>query len=52
MVAQVRVDHGEVVLWCSGFYTAEDGLIIDGVEFWTTEGSESPPEWRKEFTTV
>jgi ketosteroid isomerase-like protein len=45
--AQVRVDHGETVFWCAGFYNVAGGVIASGVEHWVTEGSEAAPEWRK-----
>jgi ketosteroid isomerase-like protein len=47
VAAQVRVDKGEDVFWCAGFYTVRDGMIIDGTEHWVTEGSAEAPEWRR-----
>jgi SnoaL-like domain len=49
--AQVRVDHGDNVYWCAGFYTVSDGVIVDGMEHWVSERSEEPPAWRSEFST-
>lgn len=51
VAAQVRVDLGEDVFWCAGFYTVDGGVIRSGVEHWVTAGSEQPPEWRKPFVS-
>ncbi|MEM9561009.1 MAG: nuclear transport factor 2 family protein [Actinomycetota bacterium] len=51
VAAQVRVDHGDTVFWCAGFYRVLDGLIVSGIEHWVTEGSAEPPEWRERFTS-
>ncbi|MEM9650484.1 MAG: nuclear transport factor 2 family protein [Actinomycetota bacterium] len=51
VAAQVRVIHRDVTFWCAGFYDVQDGTIRSGVEHWVTEGSESPPVWRRPFTT-
>jgi SnoaL-like domain len=48
---QVVVRHGAEVFWCAGFYTVREGRIVHGVEHWVTEGSETPPEWRRRFTS-
>ncbi|MGB8861246.1 MAG: nuclear transport factor 2 family protein [Ilumatobacteraceae bacterium] len=50
VAAQVRVPNGGQVDWLSGFYTVEDGVIVDGREHWVTEGAESAPAWRVPFT--
>jgi hypothetical protein len=50
VAAQVRVTQGDDVFWCAGFYRVGDGQIDAGVEHWVSEGSESPPEWRRRFT--
>ena len=52
VAAQVRVDQGDDVFWCAGFYTVVDGVITDGTEHWVTARSEAPPEWRLRFTTA
>ena len=49
--AQVVVRQGAEIFWCAGFYTVRDGQITHGVEHWVTEGSETPPEWRRRFTS-
>lgn len=41
VAAQVRVEHGEDVFWCAGFYSVRDGVIVHGVEHWVTEQSEA-----------
>lgn len=51
VAAQVRVDHGENVFWCAGFYTVTEGVIAAGTEHWVTADSQTPPEWRRPFTT-
>ncbi len=48
--AQVRVDHGDDVFWCAGFYTVADGRIASGTEHWVTAGSSQPPGWRAPFS--
>jgi hypothetical protein len=47
--AQVRVTHGGEVHWCAGFYTVEGSRIVDGVEYWVTEGADDPSAWRSRF---
>lgn len=51
VAAQVRVEHGDVVFWCAGFYRVTGGVIASGVEHWVTEGSEQPPAWRSRFAS-
>jgi SnoaL-like domain len=51
VAAQVVVRQGTDVFWCAGFYTVDDGKIVRGVEHWVTERSETPPEWRRSFTS-
>lgn len=51
VAAQVRVTLGDDVFWCAGFYTVESGTITDGVEHWVTERSETPPSWRRAFSS-
>ena len=51
VASQVRVERGDNVFWCAGFYTVTDGVIVDGTEHWLSERSEPPPTWRHEFAT-
>ena len=51
VAAQVRVDQGDDVFWCAGFYTVVDHKIIEGTEHWVREGSDTPPEWRRRYST-
>lgn len=51
VAAQIRVTHGDDVFWCAGFYTIRSGTITDGVEHWVTEHADTPPIWRRPFTT-
>ncbi len=50
VAAQVRVALPPDVFWCAGFYSVDDGQIVNGVEHWVTEGSAAPPDWRQPFT--
>lgn len=48
--ARVRVTLHEVeVSLCAGFYAVHGDRITAGVELWTTERGESPPEWRRPY---
>jgi predicted SnoaL-like aldol condensation-catalyzing enzyme len=51
VAAQVRVEHGEDVFWCAGFYRVANGVIESGVEHWVTERSRQPPVWRQPFAS-
>jgi predicted kinase len=50
VAVQVTVDQDDTRFWCAGFYTVADGLIVEGVEHWVTEGATTPPPWRLAFT--
>jgi hypothetical protein len=52
VAAQVRVDHGQDVFWCAGFYTVAEGVIVDGTEHWVRERSQDPPRWRRPYATT
>ena len=48
--ARVRVTLDEVeVSLCAGFYTTDGEHITGGVELWSTERGETPPEWRRPY---
>jgi SnoaL-like domain len=47
--ARVRVTLGDEVSWLAGFYGTDGGRITGGVELWSTELGEAPPEWRRPF---
>ena len=51
VAAQVKVDLGDDLFWCAGFYTVQDGLITNGVEHWVTARSQQPPPWRDRFSS-
>lgn len=51
VAAQVRVIQEPDVFWCLGFYTVEAGVIVNGVEHWLTQGSLTPPEWRRRYAS-
>ncbi len=46
VAAQVRVDHGDDVVWSAGCSTMTDGVVVDGAEHRVTERSERPPDRR------
>jgi hypothetical protein len=45
----VRLTHGGQIFACVAFYKLLDGQIAHGVEYWVTEGSETPPAWRAKW---
>lgn len=51
VAARVAVDQDGERFWCHGFYTVAGNRITDGVDLWATEGSETPPEWRRAFVS-
>jgi ketosteroid isomerase-like protein len=48
-VSRIRVDQSGTRFHAASFFTVRDGLIEDAVEYWVTEGSEEPPDWRARF---
>ena len=46
---RIRVDQDGMAFHCASFFTLRDGLISEAFEYWVTEGSEEPPEWRARF---
>ena len=46
VAAEVRVDHGDVVCFGSGFYEVKGDVVVRGTEYWTTARSEAPLAWR------
>jgi SnoaL-like domain len=45
--ARVRVTMNEAeVSWCAGFYSTDGERIIGGIELWSTDHGEVPPDWR------
>lgn len=52
VAAHVRVDHGDDLHWCAGFYQVEGGRIVSGVEHWVTADSATPPRWRSTFRST
>jgi ketosteroid isomerase-like protein len=45
-VSRIRVDQSGTRFHAASFFAVRDGLIEDAVEYWVTEGSEEPPDWR------
>ena len=48
-VSRIRVEQAGARFHAASFFTVSDGLIQEAVEYWVTEGSEEPPEWRAGF---
>ena len=48
-VSRIRVDQAGTRFHAASFFTVRGGLIEDAVEYWVTEGSEEPPDWRARF---
>jgi hypothetical protein len=51
VVAEVRVTQDDQVFHCVGLYEIDGKRVAGGTEYWVTEGSEEPPEWRRPFTS-
>jgi ketosteroid isomerase-like protein len=51
VVSEVEVLHKELGLFHAvSLWTVRDGLIVQGREYWTTQGSEPRPQWREKYT--
>lgn len=50
IASRVSVDHEGSRYWCHGFYRVADGVIVDAVEAWATEGAERAPAWRESYS--
>jgi ketosteroid isomerase-like protein len=48
-VSRIRVDQSGTRFHAASFFTVRDGLIEEAVEYWVTDGSEEPPDWRARF---
>jgi ketosteroid isomerase-like protein len=48
-VSRIRVDQAGMVFHAASFFSVRDGLLSEAVEYWVTQGSEEPPEWRAKF---
>jgi ketosteroid isomerase-like protein len=48
-VSRIRVDETGARFHAASFFTMSDGLVQEAVEYWVTEGSEEPPDWRTEY---
>ena len=51
VASTVRVIHEKETCYGCGVYQVERGLVLRGVEYWTTANSEEPPAWRGRFTS-
>ncbi len=49
VAARIAVDQDGKRFWCFGWYDVSDQRIVEAVELWATEGSETPPDWRRRF---
>lgn len=45
--AEVEIRAPDAVYRCAAFWTARDGLLDDGVEYWVTIGGEQPDPDRR-----
>jgi ketosteroid isomerase-like protein len=50
-VSRIRVDQAGERFHAASFFKVRDGLIREAVEYWATEASEEPPDWRARFGT-
>lgn len=50
VAARVSVDLDGERYWCHGFYSVADGVIVDAIEAWVTEGAEPVPAWRAVYS--
>ena len=50
-VSRIRVEQSGIRFHAASFFDVSDGLIRQAVEYWVTEGSEEPPEWRARYST-
>lgn len=51
VAAQIEVRQGPETFRCAGFYTVRASRILEGIEHWVTERSDTPPEWRKKYVS-
>jgi hypothetical protein len=49
-VSRIRVEQAGSRFHAASFFTVRNDLIEDAVEYWVTEGSEEPPDWRARFS--
>ena len=45
-VSRIRVEQAGILFHAASFFEVSDGVIHHVVEYWVTEGSEEPPDWR------
>jgi ketosteroid isomerase-like protein len=51
VISHVDVPHTELGLsQVVSVWTVRDGVIVAGREYWTSPGTEAPPEWRRPYT--
>lgn len=51
VVSEVEIPQkGVGVFRAASFWTVRDGRIVQGTEYWTTVGGETPPAWRAAFS--
>jgi ketosteroid isomerase-like protein len=52
VVSEIDVPQVGVGLFRAvSIWEVEDGLIVSGREYWTSPGSEQPPEWRRRYAS-
>jgi ketosteroid isomerase-like protein len=51
VVSEMDVPHKDLGEFrAASFWKVRDGKIVEGREYWTSPGSETPPSWRAKFT--
>jgi SnoaL-like domain len=48
--SRIRVDQSGLRFHAASFFEVAEDVIQSVVEYWVTEGSEEPPEWRAQFS--
>lgn len=50
--SEVEVPHRDFGEFrAASFWKVRDGRIVEGCEYWTSPGSDSPPPWRAAYTS-
>jgi hypothetical protein len=49
-VSRIRVTQAGTSFHAASFFEVTGGVIQHAVEYWVTEGSEEPPDWRARFS--
>ncbi len=53
VVSEVEVPHAQLgVFRVVSFWTVRAGVIVEGLEYWTTKGGDPAPEWRRRWVEL